>query len=193
MGCCRTRLLIIRGRRPLASARDAYIDRYYSLSEEAQLEQAREQGVYGRPLNEFELIDRHLKNSIGHHGGMTVAGESTKIMLTLRVLNEISCWYDVAENAETNLNKIDPRSDLKENDDRGGFFQTGRAVANAILAEFGNRGGLGTPLREQILESEAITRTMDWFTTTTKAWCSRGLILHRIQGLAEDWWQLVDD
>ena len=44
---------------------DAYIGRYYRLSEEEQLEQAREQGVYGRPLYEFELIDRHMKNSIG--------------------------------------------------------------------------------------------------------------------------------
>jgi len=142
---------------------DKYIERYYAQDPEVQIEQAEEQGVYGRPLNEIELIDRHMKNSIGVAAGMAGAKASTGAQAQ-RLNDNFLNLYDVAESAEENLDKLDATiKDLKENDGRGGFFQPIEQYANAILAEFKNEEAVRDATREQILESEAIQRMMDWF------------------------------
>lgn len=142
---------------------DKYIDRYYAQSESAQIQQAEQQGVYGRPLNEVELIDRHMKNSIGLAAGMEGAKASTGAQAQ-RLNDNFLNWYDVAENAETNLDKLDATiKDLKENSDRGGIFQPLEQIGNEILAEFGNEEAVKDATREQILKSQSIKRMMNWF------------------------------
>jgi hypothetical protein len=142
---------------------DAYIERYRRLPTKMQLEQAEAQGVYGRPLNEFELIDRHMKNSIGLASGMATATESGTAQ-SRRLNDNFLNWYDIKENAETSLDKLDETiRDLRENDGRGGFFQPIEQYANAILAEFDNEEAVRDATREQILESESIQRMMEWF------------------------------
>ena len=139
-----------------------YIDLYRDLPEAQQLAIAAEQGVTGRPLNDFELINNHMKNSAGLAAsikGATTAAESG----AGNVQEKFNALWNGAEYAVDDLTVLDDQIERLSGKDRGGIFQPIEQLFNEVLAEFKNEEAVREATNEQILESEAIQNMMSWF------------------------------
>lgn len=141
---------------------DLYIKRYKSLPEELQRSIAAEQGVIGRPLSEFELINGFMKNSAGLAasitGATTAAGTAAE-----NVQGKFNSLWNNAEYAAEDLAILDDQIKRLSGQDRGGIFQPIEQLFNRVLAEFNNEEAVREATNEQILESEAIQNMMTWF------------------------------
>jgi len=139
-----------------------YIRLYRDLPEAQQLEIAAEQGVTGRVLNDFELINNHMKNSAGLaasiQGATTAASSGAG-----NIQEKFNNLWNGAEYAIEDLTLLDEQIDGLKGKDRGGIFQPIEQAFNAVLAEFGNEDAVRKATDEQILESQAIQNMMSWF------------------------------
>ena len=141
---------------------DLYIKRYKSLPPDLQIKIAEEQGVMGRPLSEFELINGFMKNSAGLAASITGATTAASTAAE-NVQEKFNSLWNNAEYAAEDLALIDDQIERLSGQDRGGIFQPIEQFFNQVLAEFGNEEAVREATNEQILESEAIQNMMTWF------------------------------